>query len=117
MRGTRDHPAGVKETALDGPQALSAEQMDVEMIHRLAGMGPRVREQAKAAVGHPPFRGEARADTQHSPNQRIMLGLRRCDGGEMRLGNEKNVHGILRLDVVKRDEVIILVDHVRRDFF
>src|SRR5687768_4256082 len=93
-------------------ELASAEEMQVDVKHRLAGVRACVDDDA-VAVGREPFRrGEGLGD-QHQPSEHLRV-RRLVQGGHVGLRDYEDMGRRLGVDVAKGDRVLVLVHELRR---
>ncbi len=87
----------------------SAQDVDVEMIHGLAAVFAGVDDRAKA-LGQAFFRGDLTGEGEHMAQQRCVLLSGVGERLQMDTRNDQKMHGRLRRDIAKRDDLIVLVE-------
>ena len=87
--------------------------MDVK--DRLAGVRVAVEDRAKARVGVAVRGGEGRAAPDHLADEPVVIGREIVQRGDMLARYDQDVKRRLRRDVGERDQMRILVEHVRRN--
>ena len=92
----------------------TAQQMQVEMMHRLASFVTRVDHHAIAFV-ELLTTGEISSSCHQMPEERLMFRQRLRLRGNVCLGNEKKVRRSLRIDVGECYAEFVFVDPIRWD--
>ena len=101
------------------PWTLAAKNVEMEVVDFLAALGARVGQQTETAV-------RARVATVSKSNFRcknhystqpagIFLGYV-LKGDDMMSGHDKQMDGCSRMDIMKNNAIMILVDNLGRDF-
>jgi hypothetical protein len=92
----------------------SAEDVDMEMIDRLASIGPGIDHHA-VAVSQAFVAGNLRGRQQHVAEQRGMFLAGVRQGGDMFAGHHQKVHRRLRIDIAEGAAQLVLVDGLGGD--
>src|SRR4249920_2839343 len=87
--------------------------MDVE--DRLSGVGVGVEDGAEAPLSKSFFARDFSGPSHHLADDRIVLDLEVQERGDVALGHDEDVRGGLRVDVVEREDAVVLVDNRSRD--
>src|SRR5690606_10417951 len=90
------------------------EQVNMQVRHRLAGMRTVVYDEAKA-IGELQLSGNHARGQEEMTEQRLVVGLGLADARDDLLGNDEQVYGRLRLDIVQDQAVLVLVLDSRRN--
>ena len=87
----------------------AAEDMEMQVGHRLAGIGAAVGDQT-VAVCQTGFFGDLRNGLKDMGDHGAVLGGYAVKGGNVDLGDHKDVHGGLGIDVAEGQNGVVLVD-------
>ena len=88
--------------------------MHMQVLHFLTPVGPGIDQRAEA-VGHAQLLHQPRRQTQHVPEQRVMLRTHIGQGRDVLLGNDQHMHRGPGVDVVEGEHLLVLVNLARRD--
>ena len=83
--------------------------MEVQMLHRLAGVVSAVRDDA-VAVPQPRLGGDLRDRLEYLGDDGAVVMIYRVDRLDVGLRDHENVHGGLRVNVLERENVVVLKD-------
>lgn len=88
----------------------AAEQMEMQVEHRLAAVPARVHNQPVAALGDALLLGDLVADEQQMSEQARVGFIQLSHGGHMPARDHQRVDRSLGIDVVKGDALVVFVD-------
>ena len=93
----------------------AADEMEMNVEHRLSGFAVGVEDGPKAAGRDATLlRDRCRSPHQFS-RELVIVGRQVVQRRDVALRHDENVRRSLRVDVVERDDAIILIDNRRRD--
>ena len=95
---------------------LTAEHVQVNVEHRLAGIGLAVEYETCAGFFDAEFLRDNLCTVEHLAHQFAVGRLHVHDGRNVALGHYQKVHRGLRGDVVEGEHVVVFVDFLGRDF-
>ena len=95
---------------------LAAEHVQVNVEHRLAGIGLAVEHKACAGFFDAEFLCDNLCAVEHLSHELAVGRLHVHDGRNVALGHYQKVYRGLRGDVVKGEYVVVFVDFLGRDF-
>jgi len=95
---------------------LSAEYVQVDVEHRLSGVGLAVEYEACSGFFNTEFLCNNLCTIEHFAHEFAIFGLHVHDGCDMALRHHQKVHWSLRGDVVEGEYVVVFVDFLGRDF-
>ena len=93
-----------------------AEQVNMEVWHRFAAIGTIVDDQTKAGVVNAFLLRDLLRSEEKMAEKRLVFGTGGADADDLLLGNDQNVYGRLRLNIVKSEAKVILINNPGRDF-
>lgn len=93
----------------------AAKNMEMKMKHALASILTGVDNDAVARAGNPLQFRDLIADQQQAPEQSYIRVLQFGDRGYMFPGNDERVRRGLGIDIVERDDHVVLIDERRRN--
>ncbi len=97
-----------------GPAHRSpAEQVQVQMLHRLTAVRPRIEDETIALAESPSLR-ELACRGDHVAEQVFVLRHRFAGGGDVQLGNYESMYRGLRMNVRKGDHSLVFIEASRR---
>jgi hypothetical protein len=103
-------------TSAGGPSHLAlGQEMDVEMGNRFASVGAVVDDDAEAGA-EIELASDETGDEKEMAENILVRGGGLAETGEEIFGNDEEVYGCLRLDVVEDDARSILVEDFGRNF-
>ena len=88
----------------------------MEVKHRLACFGVHVKDGAVAFLRDPHLFGDPACHLKDVRNERRVVCRHVIQRRDVFAGYDQNVDGRLGVDVMKRDDAIIFVHHLRRQF-
>jgi len=91
-------------------QPLPPQQVEMEMKHRLAALVIAVQHQAEAPLGDALLSGDAVRHQEEVPKEPIITLARLKDRREVAAGNDQDVDGGLRVNVLEGHRFFVLVD-------
>lgn len=91
--------------------------MKVQVVDGLAAVIVGVGDNAVSIFRKPEVLGDFARGDHEMPHQRSVFRLNFGHRANRFFGNKEHVHGSLRLDVVKRQAVLVFVNDFGRDFF
>ena len=95
---------------------MSAEHVQVNVEHRLSGVGLAVEYESCAGFLDAEFLRDNLCAVEHLAHEFAIFGLHVHDGCNVALRHHQKVHRSLRGDVVEGEYVIVFVDFLGRDF-
>lgn len=95
---------------------LAAKHVQVDVEHRLSGVGLAVEYEACARFFDTEFLGDNLCAVKHLAHQFAVGGLHVHNRRNVALGHYQKVHRGLRGDVVEGEHVVVFVDFLGRDF-
>ena len=96
-------------------QRPSAEHVQVQVEHRLPGVGVAVEHGAVAALGVAALGGDCRGSPHHRADQAVVRTVEVVQRGDVRSRHDQHMHGRLRVDVLEGHEVVVLEHLLRRN--
>lgn len=90
----------------------SPKQMQMEVVHRLAPLGPGADDDP-IAFSEPLLMGDCGGCVQQPAQQSFVSWLSMGQGGQMLLGNDEDVNRGARIDVVEGEDLIVFPDLFR----
>ena len=84
----------------------------MQVRHRLARIGAIVEHQAKTVFGEPELLRHFRGFDEKMSQHLVIVRMRFGEARNRFLGNDQDVNGRLRLDVVEGDDLVVFVDNV-----
>ena len=93
----------------------SAQNMDVQVRHGFAAIGPIINDDAEAGSGHAFLLGQGLRDKEQVSEQRLVGPRAGADARDHLLGHDEEMDGRLRMNVVEGQALVILVDNPGRD--
>src|SRR3569832_2043185 len=97
------------------PEAATAEQVQMQMEHRLPGVAVAVHHGAIAALGDAELLRHLLRREIHLPDQHVVIGFEVVDARDVLLRYHEHVYGCLRLNVAKGEHRVIFEHGVRLD--
>ena len=88
----------------------AAEDVQVDVEHRLAGVGVAVEDRPVAPIGVAGSLRERRAPSHHLADQAVVLGSELVEAGDVASRDDQHVRRRLRVDVLEGDDAVVLVD-------
>lgn len=102
-------------TLSGGPSEVpAAEQVYVEVVHCLAGVGAAV-DDGTVALQKTFVARDLRCGVKKVSNQRSLLVRCVIERGDVLTRNDEDVHGGLRIDVSERDALVVFIDRLGRN--
>ena len=107
-----------RERRTSNPRTLSRwphhrparQQMQVDVEHRLAGFAVAVEDRPVATLRVAVFPGQHGGRSEHRAHQRVIGRRQVIDGGNVPPRHDEQVQRRLRIDVLNRDQIVVLVD-------
>src|SRR5690606_17208660 len=96
-------------------QRAAAQHVQVDVVHRLPRVRPRVHDQPVPAVGHALRLRDLLGRQVEPADQLGVRRLERVDRGDVPPRDHQHVYGRLRVDVPERDRLLVLAHDLRRD--
>jgi hypothetical protein len=96
-------------------EASPSEEMEVDVEHAIARVGPGVEDESEAPLRQAKIPGEVAASPNQRSHERIVLGGQVQKAREVFLGDQQDVDGGFGPDVVEGQNGVVLVDHPRGD--
>lgn len=87
----------------------------MDMKHRLTCVGVAVEHRPIPPVGMAKIFRNQRRPSDHLTDEAVVIGRQVVQGRDMYAGDEQYVGGGLRVDVVERDDLVVVIDHVGGD--
>src|SRR5436305_8503391 len=111
----RAAPTTARRAALAGGpgHGAAAEEMQVNVIHALAGLRSLVKDESVTVAIHLPFVGDAVGHLHHPGQHRTLVPGEIVDGGNVLLGDDEHVGRRHRPDVLEGDDIVVAEDFLR----
>ena len=89
--------------------------MEMQVEYRLSSISSRIRNETKTAIRESFVLGDSCAGQQEPNNQRLVGFTQVLYGLHMSFGNDQGMNRSLRVDIVKRQGVLVLIHNLGRD--
>ena len=100
------------------PGARTAHEVKVQVVHFLAAFAPGIGDDAKAPIGigvAAVLNGQLVHEQHHAAQQSLVFGLHVGERNDVRLGDDQQVNRRPGVDVVKHQDLVVLVHLARGD--
>ena len=95
----------------------ASQEVEMDMKYCLAGIGIGVHYQAKSPFSYVFSSGDLSGNPEQMTDK-ISVFIGKIKGrGDVFFGNDERMHGCLRIDILKGNGIIVLIDYFCRDFF